>query len=185
MLEFLGEKLLWQFQKKGLRQYLRTLEIKTPLVLDVGCGRGRYAELFGDNYIGIDNDENKIKKASRRRSARFEVMNATRLVFPDNHFDLAFSIAVFHHLAQHEVPQAFQEMARVTKSGGHILLIDMVLPERWRFLAEPVFFFDRGAIKRNFTELKVLIKTIGLIGRYEKLSRFLTVGIAVLEFQKI
>ncbi len=43
-------------------------------------------------------------------------MNACALDFPDNHFDFAFSRAVFEHIDN--VPAACRELARVLKPGG-------------------------------------------------------------------
>lgn len=47
---------------------------------------------------------------------------AERLPFADGEFHLTMGVMIFHHLV--EVPPALREMARVTRSGGKLLLVD-------------------------------------------------------------
>lgn len=174
-----------KIQKDGLRQYLDSIGFKGGDVLDVGCGRGTYSELFGPNYIGIDKESKEIAHARENyKNSRFEVMNAARLNFPDNSFDLVFSIAVFHHLDDDDIVKTFSEVLRVTKKNGHILIVDLVLPKRMKFLAYPLFWLDKGARIRDFGRLTALLSDENIKLRFNSLNRFINIGAAIFEWQK-
>ena len=96
-------------------------------VLDLGCGNGRYYELFKDkqiSYFGIDNSEKLIEIAQKKYpEAKFQVGDALDLSFPNNYFDKIFSIAVFHHIPSEDLRRQFlNESKRVLKQGGIIVL---------------------------------------------------------------
>ncbi len=55
-------------------------------------------------------------------SAKFHLGDATRLPFPDDHFDAAVSSMVFEYLS--DVPAALKELYRVLRSGGRVLIHD-------------------------------------------------------------
>jgi ubiquinone/menaquinone biosynthesis C-methylase UbiE len=103
------------------------------LVLDVGCGIGsettRLANAVGQTgkVTGIDNSEAMIKEAQRRASAltvpvHFELGDAHSLPFKDAPFDLCRAERVLLYLE--DPAKAVAEMARVTRSGGHVILFD-------------------------------------------------------------
>lgn len=103
-------------------------------VLDLGCGRGDtafYLAKKGNKVTGIDYAKDAIKIAKRtrlekkeniKRYTQFFVMDAKNLQFPDNSFDIVLSFDVFEHLYPEELELAVQEIKRVLKSDGILLI---------------------------------------------------------------
>jgi ubiquinone/menaquinone biosynthesis C-methylase UbiE len=96
-------------------------------VLDIGCGNGRLYQLFSDlsiDYTGMDNSEGQLGMARKNYpEAKFVLGEMTKLPFADSFFDVIYCIATFHHLPDEELRlQALNEMKRVLKPGGHILM---------------------------------------------------------------
>jgi len=96
--------------------------------LDIGCGTGRWTEVLaarGANVVGVDKSEPMLAEARRRRPGRdFRLMDATQLEFPDGTFDLVTAVTVVQHLAPDDQERAAAEIARVVRSGGHVLAVD-------------------------------------------------------------
>lgn len=93
-------------------------------VLEYGCGENSYAALlsqWGARLTAIDISDVAIDHCrahaaeKKLANARFEVMNAEELKFPDSSFDLICGVAILHHLEFHK---AFSEIARVLRPGG-------------------------------------------------------------------
>jgi ubiquinone/menaquinone biosynthesis C-methylase UbiE len=100
--------------------------------LDLGCGNGRYYNIIKENggeYLGVDNSAGLIKIAQEKYGQEnFLVMDGLKLVFPDNHFDKIYSIAVLHHIPSKELRLDFLKQAkRVLKKDGLLALTT------WRF----------------------------------------------------
>jgi ubiquinone/menaquinone biosynthesis C-methylase UbiE len=104
-------------------------------VLDAGCGPGTdtipLAPLVGPSgrVIGVDHDAEMIAEAERRAleagvTARVthEQADATALPYPAAYFDACRCERLFEHL--HDPAKALSEMARVTRSGGWIVVLD-------------------------------------------------------------
>jgi len=98
-------------------------------ILDVGCGTGVLAARLSDekyDVTGVDPFRGMLKYLKQRRPG----INAVHafgqsLPFKDNSFDLAYCVAVMHHVADPKaVRETVLEMTRVTKPGGHILIWD-------------------------------------------------------------
>jgi SAM-dependent methyltransferase len=100
---------------------------RDKLFLDVGCGMGRnsyWALKYGAaGGVAIDLDERSLGSARRNLKSfpDMEILRASiyELSFED-HFDLAFSIGVIHHLQ--DPGRALQRMARAVKPGGRVLI---------------------------------------------------------------
>lgn len=91
--------------------------------LEIGSGRGELMERnlrFGPaRAVGIDMYEPFVKMAKDRcPAAESYVMDAHRLQFPDESFDVVFGHAILHHL---EYERALLEVMRVLKPGGVVI----------------------------------------------------------------
>lgn len=103
-------------------------------VLDVGCGTGTLTilakEQVGDALVaGIDASQPMILRARRKAERRnlkiqFDLASADALPFPDASFDVAVCTATLHHLPRWMRVAAMNEMRRVLKPGGRVLLVD-------------------------------------------------------------
>jgi ubiquinone/menaquinone biosynthesis C-methylase UbiE len=100
-------------------------------------------------------DIDPVKLAGFRRKDRPGVAlrgDATRLPLSTRSLDLVVCKNVTHHLSDPQLPQLFQESARVLKPRGRMLFIDAVLaPERWR--SRVLWRYDRGANPRSVETL--------------------------------
>lgn len=86
------------------RYFLEPILQNVSSVLDVGCAAGGSFSFCLEanpvlNYTGIDVSETLIELAkSIHPEATFFNYDGHELTFPDNHFDLVFSLGVLHHL---------------------------------------------------------------------------------------
>lgn len=108
------------------------------LTLDVACGTGDMAiELLkrGSSVTGVDLSEEMLAIARRKTASanfqlstfEFQLANAEALPFDDASFDAvtsAFGIRNFVHL-----DKGLAEMARVLKSGGRMVILEMSTPD--------------------------------------------------------
>ncbi|HOE69381.1 MAG TPA: class I SAM-dependent methyltransferase [Candidatus Omnitrophota bacterium] len=93
-------------------------------VLDVGCGTGRFLARFpdGNTLFGMDLSENMLQAAQKKiHRAHLTVASATAIPFPDNSFDLVYSVRVIQHIRDQQ--RMIAELSRVCKPGGHVILI--------------------------------------------------------------
>lgn len=94
-------------------------------VLDIACGRGEWLAAVaerGAQVSGIDISKQAIKTCRRRfAEGRFEVGPAERLPFADQQFDLVSCLGSLEHFL--DQPRALQEMVRVVRPAGRILLL--------------------------------------------------------------
>jgi SAM-dependent methyltransferase len=97
------------------------------VILDVGCGMGRntyWPLIYGANEsVSIDVDERSLASARSTLAAfphaAIKHMSAYQIDYTD-HFDIAYSIGVIHHL---EHPQlALRQMVKAVKPGGQVLI---------------------------------------------------------------
>lgn len=103
-------------------------------VLDVGCGRGEmifYAAKHGAEGVGVDYSKDSIglaKLAQKKQSklvqskTKFLYMDAKKLKFKDNSFDLIIMTDVVEHLYPEELELAFKEIKRVLKPKGKLII---------------------------------------------------------------
>jgi len=94
-------------------------------VLDVGCGKGRFARILlaenpGAEVWGLDISEEMLKFVPSEIQTRAGSM--TELPFPDAHFDDIYATESLEHAV--EIDRAVAEMCRVLKPGGRLVIID-------------------------------------------------------------
>ena len=99
-------------------------------ILDFGCGCGRatraLAALLPDNKLyGTDIDEEAIGwlKDNYSRLAEFSVApHIPPTIYKDQMFDFIFGVSVFTHLPEDLQFQWLEELNRITKPGGYVML---------------------------------------------------------------
>lgn len=89
-------------------------------VLDIGCGKGFLLYDFtkvlpGIEVTGIDVSAYAIANSKEEVRDRLQVGNATKLPWPDGHFDLVISLNTLHNLHCYDLDPALREMERVGK----------------------------------------------------------------------
>mmetsp|Transcript_13387 Transcript_13387/g.19700 ORF Transcript_13387/g.19700 Transcript_13387/m.19700 type:complete len:398 (-) Transcript_13387:86-1279(-) len=100
-------------------------------VLDVGCGVGgtsRYLakKLPAAQVTGITLSPNQVKRATELAAeqkvpnANFTVMNALKMDFPDNSFDIVWACESGEHMPDKKA--YIEEMMRVLKPGGKFVM---------------------------------------------------------------
>lgn len=99
-------------------------ELRGKLVLDVGCGMGRFAEVasrWGARVVGVDLStaaEVAAENLADRQGCCFFQADAFALPFAPESFDFIYSIGVLHHTPDCE--KAFKGLVKFLKPGGTI-----------------------------------------------------------------
>lgn len=147
-----------------LVDHIARLGVVSGRLLDVGCGPGNIALKIARRWprirvVGLDFSLNMIlaaraAAASQQLTGRAEFLagDAKKLPFPDGALDFVLSNSVLHHL--HDPLGMLDEMARVVKSGGLVLLRDLRRPGRLIFPWH-VRWYGRhysGLMKKLFTD---------------------------------
>jgi ubiquinone/menaquinone biosynthesis C-methylase UbiE len=105
-------------------------------ILDVACGPGAFVLALAPRarlVLGVDLTLPMLRQActfqaeKRIPNAAFACGDAEQLPFPDAAFDLVTCQCSFHHMPDPKL--ALQEMVRVMKPGGRLLIIDTLAPE--------------------------------------------------------
>ena len=99
-------------------------------VLDVGCGIGGSSRILARDYgfstTGITISPGQVRRATEltppELTAKFQVDDALALSFPDNSFDVVWSIEAGPHMP--DKAQYGAEMLRVLKPGGILVVAD-------------------------------------------------------------
>jgi ubiquinone/menaquinone biosynthesis C-methylase UbiE len=132
----LGHGLLGRRGKRLPAMVADDLELRPgDQVLDVGCGPGRLAIAFAERVAptgsvdGIDAAVEMINRASSQARKRgvivtFQVAFAQQLPFPDATFDAVACTLALHHVAEDDQRTAVDEMYRVLKPHGRLLIAE-------------------------------------------------------------
>ena len=123
------------FGKKFRKKVLRAATLQgNEVAIDIGCGTGvflRFAKTMYRNLhlIGVDPDTLALSIAKRRfaeAGLQIELKQgfAESLPIPDASIDICFSTLVFHHLPDDIKKRTIQEIYRVLKHGGKVVIAD-------------------------------------------------------------
>ncbi|HEU0247418.1 MAG TPA: class I SAM-dependent methyltransferase [Gaiellaceae bacterium] len=101
----------------------------TEAVLDAGCGTGALAFALAPHVaevVGVDTREDYLEagRAAAPENVRFLGGDVTALPFGYASFDLSCCHRVLHHVRRPEL--AVSELARVTRAGGRLFIVDQL-----------------------------------------------------------
>jgi ubiquinone/menaquinone biosynthesis C-methylase UbiE len=129
------------------------------LVLDVGCGTGTNLNLYqkaGCKVFGIDTSPAMLKEAKNKlgKQAKLQLDSASEMCYPDKYFDLVIGMLSLHEMHRDIRLQVINEMIRVLKQNGFILLIDYhpgstSFPKGWMYKAL-IYFIEIVAGREHF-----------------------------------
>jgi ubiquinone/menaquinone biosynthesis C-methylase UbiE len=125
------------------------------ILVDAGCGPGNLALVIAKEYpqlkiTGIDVSDQMIELAEKKLSrgnfnhrVTFRTADVSDLPFENNTIDFVISTLSLHHWVKPE--NAFQEIYRVLKPGGNLLIFDLRRDE-------PLLVYYTGyVVQRLFT----------------------------------
>ncbi|WP_437815499.1 class I SAM-dependent methyltransferase [Sorangium sp. So ce1078] len=168
----LGPAVLTRFYDPAVRLLIREEAFRSQLVshmqlapgqrvLDVGCGTGTLAVLAQQRHPGVEvhavDGDDKVLAIAREKAARagagvrFERAMAWELPYPDGTFDRVVSTLMFHHLAADDKRRAAEEILRVLRPGGALLLADFGSPRAapGRAVVRALRWFERLAHRHD------------------------------------
>lgn len=120
-----------ELQERAWRHALSLCTLpKGASVLDVGCGTGRWVRRYAqDGYspVGLDGSLSMLKRASELGTlAPLLAARLQSLPFRDGAFDCAQAITVIQHIPAPEQQQALEELVRVIRPGGYLILLELI-----------------------------------------------------------
>lgn len=117
------------FWFRGLRRFMAPLLEQAaasiaPRILDCGCGTGHNLLMLRKygRPIGIDLTWTGLSYAHAQGERCIAQATATRLPFADGAFDIVTSFDVIYALADRDEQATLEEMFRVLRPGGHLVL---------------------------------------------------------------
>ncbi len=138
-----------------LEEYLRLTSSTT--LLDVGCGNGFFTWYFGKQckVTGVDFSNKMLQLNRVEKKIR---MDAGRLGFKDNSFDVVFCHALLHHVE--DMDGVIREMARVSKK--YVVILEPNRNNPLMFLFSFLVKEERRALAFSLSYLKRIVTQAGL-----------------------
>ncbi len=122
---------------EGLAWMLKDLPVSPDAeALDIATGTGEFARALAPHVakvVGLDATDAMIERGrtfieqAGIENISFEKGLVQELPFEDETFDIVSSRYAFHHFA--DPKPVISEMARVCKTGGHLIIVDIVVPD--------------------------------------------------------
>jgi SAM-dependent methyltransferase len=121
-----AQRLAMRIALRHLRQ--RYSSLKGLRVLDIGCGRGRWARFYAANgalVTGTDVSEEALDAVrSEMPGHTFVCQDVRHLELGPDKFDVANSVTVLQHLTPEGQAQALARLARHLRPGGTLILLE-------------------------------------------------------------
>lgn len=147
---------------------LRNRKLK---VLDAGCGKGRYLNCLiqdkpENQYYAIDLSTAVMKYITTEKIEKKQG-SLTNIEYPNDFFDVVYTCEALEHAIN--IKNAIKELARVTKPGGKIVIIDKNRAELGRMeICSWEVWFDARELKQMLYDYCSNVRVIDEIDYDEK-----------------
>ena len=113
-------------------------------VLDFGCGKGKYLELFtagGLDVHGADTNDDYVHELNARG---FNVFNAREILKSDEKYDVVFLSHLVEHVGPDNLALLIPKLCNLVCPGGMLVMLTPLLGER--------FYFDFSHIRPYYPQ---------------------------------
>ena len=144
------------YSPETLASWLERISLCAPrgrlaIILDLGCGTGRYsgrlANHFNADVIAVDRSSKMLSEARKKSAPRVRYVRASGEALPlrDGSIDMVFMSMVLHHF---EDPlRAARECRRVLREGGVVCLRAATVDRIATYPYEPFFRRSRSILE--------------------------------------
>ena len=144
-------------------------------ILDVGCGWGRMLQRFyadgASTLSGLDVNPTLLRRCHQFvEDARLALGDAAALPFAHDSFDVTYSVRVLQYLP--DPAAGIRELARVTRPGGKVVVVQPNAANPWRRLAYHTVLLRADEVARGFRDA-------GLLGIHQEYFGFSPPRIAI------
>lgn len=115
----------WWFERQRMliKKYINNLQAE-DMVLDLGCGTGANLILFPRQGIGLDREFLALQISRNKGLSRLVQADAHNLPFKDETFAVVIITQVLYHQKIRREEKVLQEVKRVLRKGGRLLLAE-------------------------------------------------------------
>ena len=145
------------------KKVLSLVDFKDKVILDVGCGDGRYREIFKEKcqkYIGIDIDEELISQNNLKNLDEKIIYQCADIknYHSTEKFDVIILSLSFHEIDIKEQGTALLNMLGLLKEDGKIIILDPRLDSNsfqglWNVAYENLKLFQHDYIVKHSKEV--------------------------------
>ena len=134
------------FIAKDYFDIVRDKDIENKIVLDAGCGSGRWTKYIVNKakHVELVDPSEAIFVAAKllKKFSNVSISHASidQLPFKDEHFDFIMSLGVIHHIPNMEL--ALKHLTSKLKKNGKILLYIYYNLENRSFIYKIIFFIS-------------------------------------------
>jgi ubiquinone/menaquinone biosynthesis C-methylase UbiE len=161
-------------------------------VLEIGCATGtlslaakRQAGQEG-NVFGIDIipgmiEVSKKKAAEAKLDVTFQLGNIEDIPFPNEHFDVVMCSFMIFHMSEKVRNKGIEEIFRVLKSKGSLLVLDLALPPN-KVSRTILKLFLGFMLKHDLNELRPIMESSGFSQIEISQAKYRVIGLPILSY---
>ncbi len=155
---------VWRIRKKILQIVIFN---KYKTILDVCCGTGNQLKLLKKHGIegsGVDLSKAMLEIAeSGNIKVNCYEQDAEKINFSNESFDMTMTTFALHEKSNSSAKKILNEMIRLTKINGHLIIVDFSIDDKTSFLSRKgINFIESRASSDHYKHYKEYVADNGL-----------------------